>query len=130
MNKRILFALWGGMFLLCAGLGFLPEENFFLTLAALASFAPPTVLLYRAGTNRDVHTLTLVRNLSALSLGLTLAFLVLNLMSTFASETLGTFVYYILVIVSSPMICSGHWALSMFCWACLLTAASQLLKKA
>ena len=25
MKKKSLFALWGGLFLLCAGLGFIPE---------------------------------------------------------------------------------------------------------
>lgn len=126
MNNRTLFALWGGLFLLCAGLGFLPESVFGL-LASLAFFVPPALLLYRAGEDR--HTILLVRNLSALSLGLTLVFLVLNLMTAFASETLGTMVYYILVIVSSPMICSGHWAMSMFFWACLLMMSLKLLKK-
>ena len=49
--------------------------------------------------------------------------------TAFASEMLGNFVHYILVIVSSPMICSGHWAMSMFLWACLLMMSLKLLKK-
>ncbi len=129
MTKRTLFALWGGLFLLCAGLGFLPEPNLLTTLAALTCFVPPAVLLYRAGKQRDIHILKLVRNLSALSLGLTAALLVLNFMTALSSEILGSLVYYILVIVSSPMICSGHWALSLFLWACLLMVSLSQLKK-
>ena len=126
MTKRNLFVLWGVLFVLCAGLGFL-ETSAFGLIAALLFFVPPAVLLYRAGEDR--LTLLLIRNLSALSLGLTLVFLVLNLLTAFGSEKLGNFVHCILVIVSSPMICSGHWAMSMFLWACLLMMSLKLLKK-
>ena len=127
MTNRKLFVLWGVLFVLCAGLGFL-EASALSLIAALLFFVPPAVLLYRSGNDR--HTLLLIRNLSALSLGLTLVFLILNLLTAFASEMLGNFVHYILVIVSSPMICSGHWAMSMFLWACLLMMSLKMLKNA
>ena len=124
MSKKWLFALWGGLFALCAGLGFLPEPEgalgVLLTVLALASFLPPVALLYRAVREQDRHTVLLVRNLSGLSLGLTLILLMLNFWSALGSETLGTVLYGLLVVVSSPMICSGHWAMSLFLWACLL----------
>ena len=130
MNKQMIFTLWGILFILCAGLGFLPAPDgtvrVLLTLAALAFFLPPAVLLYNY---RDDHTLKLVRNISALSLGLTLVLLIVNFLTALASETLGTLVHYILVIVSSPLICSGHWALSLFLWACLLMVSLTQLKK-
>ena len=129
MTKNTLFALWGGLFLLCAGLGFLPEPNLLTTLAALLSFVPPAILLYHAQKEADIHTLKLVRNLAALSLGLTALLLVLNFMTALSSEALGTAVHYILVVVSSPMVCSGNWAVSMFLWACLLMVSLSLLKK-
>jgi len=129
MTNRILFALWGGLFLLCAGLGFLPEPNLLTTLTALACFVPPALLLYQAGQQRDTHTLKLVRNLASLSLGLTAVLLILNFMTALSSESLGSVVYYILVIVSSPMVCSGHWAMSLFLWACLLMVSLTQLKK-
>ena len=126
MNKNTLFALWGGMFVLCAALGFLPEPSgalrVLLTLAALLFFLPPALLLYRASQDQDTHSLKLVRNLSALSLGLTLVCLILNFLTALSSEALGTMVHYILITVSSPMICSGFWAASLFLWACLLMA--------
>ena len=133
MNKKTLFALWGGMFILCAALGFIPEPEgaarVVLTLLSLAFFAPPAWLLYRAGKEKDAHSLKLVRNLSALSLGLTLVLLIGNFLSALSSEVLGNIVYYILIIVSSPMICSGHWASSLFLWACLLMVSLRQLRK-
>jgi len=129
MTKNTLFALWGGLFALCAGLGFLPEPNIFTTLAALASFIPPAVLAWRAVQAGDRRSLMLIRNLSALSLGLTAVLLVVNFMTALSSEFLGHFVHGILVIVSSPMICSGHWAMSLFLWACLLMVSLSQRKK-
>ena len=133
MNQKALYALWGGLFIICAALGFIPEPEgaarVLLTLVSLAFFACPAALLYRAGKDGDLHTRKLVRNLSALSLVLTLVLLIVNFMTALRSEALGTVMYYILVIVSSPMICSGHWAMSMFLWACLLMVSLTQLKK-
>ena len=123
MNKKLLYTLWGGLFILCAGLGFIPEPEgtlqFILTAASVLFFLPPAMLLHRA----DAADAKLIRNLSSLSLGLTLVLLVLNFLTALRSEFLGQVLHYNLVIVSSPMICSGHWALSLFLWACLLMAS-------
>ena len=120
MTKQTLFILWGILFALCAGLGFLPETGVLTTAAALLFFVPPAVLLYRAKQVGDDHTRLLIRNLSALSLGLTVVLLVATFLTALSSEALGTAVYCLLAVVSAPMICSGHWALSLFFWACLL----------
>ena len=133
MNKKSLFALWGCLFILCAGLGFIPEpEGTFavlLRILSLTVFLPPALLLWQAGKSADRATVQLVRNLSALSLGLTLTVLLLNFLCAMGSEFWGTVLYYILVIVSSPMVCSGHWAMSLFLWACLLIGSLRELKK-
>ncbi len=134
MNKNLLYALWGGLFILCAGLGFIPEPEgtlrAFLTALSLCFFLPPALLLSQAIRQTDTNTVRLIRNLSLLSLCLTLVILILNFLSAFLSETLGTILYYILVIVTSPMVCSHHWALTLFCWAALLmTSLRQLGKK-
>lgn len=132
MKHSLWFALWGLLFIICAGLGFIPEPEGILAAAmktlALCCFLPPAVLAYRAAKEKDRHTLKLVRNLSALSLGLTLVLLILNFLTAFASETLGAALYYILIIVSSPMICSGHWAMTLFLWACLLMVSLGKLR--
>ena len=120
MKRKAIYALWAVLFILCAGLGFIPEPEGLtataLTLFSVAFFVPPALLLYQAET-QDV---LLIRNLSALSLTLTLALLIANFLMAFSSETLGQILHYILIIVSCPMICSGHWAMSLFLWACLL----------
>ena len=132
MIQKLLYTLWGILFSLCAGLGFIPDPEGLmanlLTVLAVVSFLPPWLLLYRAGKSGNPTDSMLIRNLAALSLGLTAALLVGNFLTAFASETLGQILYYILIIVSSPMICSGHWALSLFLWACLLVASHKQLR--
>ena len=127
MNKKCLYILWAGLFILCAGCGFIPEPEgtlrFVLTAVSVLLFLPPACLMYQAARQQDLHTAKLIRNLSALSLGLTLVLLLLNFFTAFASETLGQILHCVLTIVSSPMVCSGHWAMSLFLWACLLMAS-------
>ena len=129
MNRKLLYALWAVLFILCAGLGFIPEPERILRLLlmslSLCAFLPPALLLCRSG--RD--DAKLIRNLSALSLGLTAVLLILNFLTAFSSEPLGLILHYVLTVVSSPMICSGHWALSLFLWSCLLVGSVQKLRK-
>lgn len=133
MNKKLLFPLWGCLFILCAGLGFIPEPEgavrFVLTALSIAFFVPPTLLLYGAMLSEDRHTMKLVRNFSIASLGITLVLLILNFLSALSAQWLGLVLYYVLTIVSSPMICSGYWVLSLFLWACLLMASLKLLRQ-
>ena len=133
MNKKLLYLLWAGLFILCACCGFIPQPEgspaVLMTICSLLFFLPPGLLLWDSVRQQDVHTLKLIRNLSALSLGLTLVLLVLNFLTVLRSEFLGSVLHYILVIVSSPMICSGHWAMSLFLWACLLMASVRQLKR-
>lgn len=127
-NQR-LFALWAVFFIICAGLGFIPEPEgavrILLTAMAIAFFLPPAVLLYRARAGADGALCRLIRNLAALSLSATLIVLILNLLSAFRSEFVGRFLHYILIVVSAPMICGGHWAMSLFLWACLLVMSRR-----
>ena len=133
MKKQVLFGLWAGLFIVCAGLGFIPEPEdgvrTALTLSAIFAFVPPAVLIWQACKSGDKNTLSLIRSLSAASLGLTSFLLILNFLSVAWSEAVGNFLYQVLIIVSSPMVCSRHWALSLFLWACLLITSHQQLKK-
>ncbi len=133
MNRKSLFALWGGLFIVCAGLGFIPDPagavRYVLTALSVLFFLPAALLLYRADQDRDEHTLKLIRSLSALSLGLTLLLLVLNFLTALRWELLGTLLSYVLIIVSSPMVCSGYWVISLFFWACLLFGSLKSLGK-
>jgi len=129
MKRKAIYALWAVLFILCAALGFIPEPEGLtataLTLLSVAFFVPPALLLFRA----EKQDVLLIRNLSALSLTLTLALLIGNFLAAFSSETLGQILHYVLIIVSCPMICSGHWAMSLFLWACLLTASLRQLRR-
>ena len=124
MKNQYLFALWGALFILCAGLGFIPEPagalRILLTGLSVLFFLPPAVLVWKGHRERNRRQLALVRDLSIVSLSLSVLLLIANFLSAFHSELLGNILHGVLVVVSSPMICSGHWALSLFLWACLL----------
>ncbi len=126
MKNKTLYLIWGGLFILCGLLGFIPEPVGFLKglLVALSVifFVPGWVLLYRGQARA-------VRNLSAVSLAVTLFLLVLNFLSGRAVQAAGEFLYGLLVFFSSPMICSQYWVLSLFLWACLLMTGISNLKK-
>ncbi len=133
MKNRILYAAWGGLFVLCAGLGFLQEPAGWvrgvLTALSLVFFLPPALLLKEAHARGDHGAVTLVGSLSALSLGLTLLLLALNILSAFWSERVGIFLHALLTVVSAPMMASGFWVLSLFLWACLLLVSIRMKKK-
>lgn len=133
MKKQLLFPLWAVWFILCGALGFIPQPEgllrVILTVLSVMFFLPPALLLYGAMLSGDRDTVLLVRNLSALSLGLTLCVLILNFLCAFTAPWVGIALYYALVILSSPMICSGYWVLSLFLWACLMLASVKLLKQ-
>lgn len=130
MNRKTLFALWGGLYALCAGLGFIPAPagvlKALLAVLAVAFFVPPLMIVYGKSNQ---YALQLVRNLAAWWLVLTTALLVINFMSAAAPVHLGDLLYAVLVIVSSPMICGQYWVLSLFGWAFVMFAAMARLKK-
>ena len=124
MKKKLLFSLRCLLFLLTAGLGFGPE-SLWSTAASVLFFLPPALLLYQS----DRNTVLLIRNLSLLSLGLTLVALILNFVLAVSSEKLGNILHSILTVVSAPMMASGYWVMSLFLWACLLMVSLKQLKK-
>lgn len=134
MNKKTLYTAWGALFILCACLGFIPEPQGLLkalmVLFSVAFFLPPFLLLHDAVKQDDRNSLRLVRNLSVLSLGLTLTLLVGNILSALGPQILGNILHVILVIVSSPMFCGQYWAVSLFLWAYLMICSiSHLMRK-
>jgi len=133
MKNRVLYAAWGGLFLICAGLGFLEEPSGWvrgiLFILSLGFFLPPALLLREAAVGKRRHDASLVGLLSALSLGLTILLLVLNILSAFWSERVGVFLHALLTVVSAPMMASGFWAMSLFLWACLLLSSLAVQKR-
>ena len=133
MKKSSLMAVWGIFYIICAGLGFIPEPEgavrIFLTVISVLFFVPPAILLYDAFSGRDRKTVLRIRRLSALSLGVTLALLIANLLAALTSEWLGTVLHVLLAICSAPMFCSNYWILSLFLWAVLLVSSMQKWKE-
>lgn len=133
MKKSSLMAVWGIFYIICAGLGFIPEPEgtvrIFLTVISVLFFVPPAILLYDAFSGRDRKTILLIRRLSALSLGVTLVLLIANFLAALTSEWLGTVLHVLLAICSAPMFCSNYWILSLFLWAVLLVSSMQKWKE-
>ncbi len=133
MKNQTLYILWGFGYLLCAGLGFIPNPTGAaygaLFLTGIAFFIPPSILLYRAIRKQDQKLLRWIRGISLGSLIATFAAIVLNIMSYSASAFMGDAMHALLVLVSVPMVCGQVWVVSMFCWACLMYTAWTHVKK-
>lgn len=131
MKDALLYKLWGGWFIVCALLGFIPQAEGFvrvlLVLAALLFFLPGGILLYRGIRDQNLGRLRLIRNLSAIWLGTALLMLVLNFLSFRASAATGNSLYGFLIILTSPMVCGQYWVISLFGWAGLLSTSVSFL---
>ena len=133
MKKNVLFALWGVLFALCAGFGFVVHPGvaakILMTMLSVVFFLPPALLLHQAASRKDRPLAQLIRNLSAASLAVTLVLIIANFLSAFGSATLGNILHNLLVILSAPMVCSQYWVLSLFLWACLMVSSVNILKR-
>ena len=133
MSNKTLYYIWGGLFILCGLLGFIPEPEglvkALMVLSSVVFFVPGGMLLYLSKQEGDLRTIGIVRTLSIISLAVTLVLLVLNFLSGNASAATGDFLYGLLVMLAAPMVCSQYWFLSLFLWACLLMTALSMGKK-
>ena len=133
MKKANLYYVWGALFIVCAGFGFIREPQgglkALLVLLAAGFFVPGGLLLHRGLKSGDTALVKRICLISALSLGLTMLLLIANFLSIFLSQQMGNVLYALLVIVSAPMACGQYWAVSLFAWACLLLAGLQGLRK-
>ena len=133
LKDSTLYKLWGALFILCAVVGFIPEPmgllKALMVLLAAGFFVPGAVLLQRGIKEKNRPRLCMLRNLSLLSLGLTLLMLVINFLSVSGGEAVGELLYGLLVVLSVPMVCGQYWIVSLFLWACLLTTTISHLRK-
>ena len=133
MKTRHWYWIWGAMFIVCAALGFLRQEQeqpgWWYTAVSVLFFLPPAVILLRSRKEGDIRSLKILRYLSCASLGITALGLVLNFLSVRWGETAGDILHSILAVVSTPMMASGFWALSLFLWACLWVASGSRSKQ-
>lgn len=133
MKKRILYIAWGFLYLLCAALGHSadpsPVRQAVMTGFSVIFFIPGFWLLIHSYLRRDEKELKRLFFICLTSLCLTLVMLLANLLSVTGSESLGKVLYVLLIWLSSPMICSGYWFMSLFLWAILLFSAITLKKR-
>ncbi len=134
MDKtKKLWILWAAAYVICTICAFFPVAQGALTglflLLSLGFFVPPGFLIYEAVQSKNKKILQIVRNLSLISLGLTLLTILLNFVSFQASESWGLVLYWLLILVSTPMICSQVWVVGLFGWAMLLFTCLTYLKK-
>ncbi len=133
MKKRSLYTYWGICFILCAGLGFIPNPaglvKAVMVLLSLLFFLPGALVLYGGIRREDRAAVSRIRTLSAVSLLATLLTLVANLLVTRAPTLVGDLFYALLVIVSTPMVCGQYWIVSLFLWSCLLVASILWMPK-
>ncbi len=131
MNKTILYIAWAGLFIVCATLGFIPEpEGFTLVMMiflGLCFFLPPYFLLWKGYQEKDRTGLQRIRLLALVSLGLSFVLMVANLLSVLAPTWVGNVLYWALVILATPMMCSRIAMLSLLLWAGLLFGSLELL---
>ena len=124
LNKKLLYIAWAMMYVICAAVGFVaPQttgEKVALFVVSLVFFIPPVLLAVRAYRKHSKRTFRRLALISGLSLGLTTVVYIANIASAYASETVGNILYWLLILVSVPMVSMGVQLLSMFLWACLL----------
>jgi hypothetical protein len=139
-NKYIWLAIWAGMYVLCAVLGFLPPQEganqALLVIMALLFFLPPALVIYRSWLDQDKKMLRLLRLVALVVLIATVTVLVINLLSVAlilvmpesAALIVGDILYYLLILVSNPMICGQYWGIGLVGWAVLLWSTIYALK--
>ncbi len=124
MKKKVAYALWGGLYCLCVGLGFAPNVQgvgkILLAASAVIFFLPAFYLAFGAIKENNRKTLLVLRLISGSALALSLILLVLNFLSVYFSTQTGLVLYVLLVMFTAPMVCGQYWFLSLFLWACLL----------
>ena len=133
MKKKFLYGCWLILYALCAGLAHVAEptaqQSTAHTLLSILFFVPAAILLVDALREKDAKTVLALRVTGICSLGLTVILLIINMMSALSDRVVGDVLYELLIFVSVPMICSRHWVVSLFLWACLLILTLPKRKK-
>lgn len=129
MKQKPLWLTWLGLYIVCAGLGFIHEPvglgKALLVLLALIFFVPPFILL----AQKDEKTNRRLRLISLIWLIAMPAMMIINILSYTLSDAWGVVLNGILVILTSPMFCGQYWVVSIFLMACLFISAQTAIKK-
>ena len=123
----MLYAIWFCLYVLCVDLGTVEKVEgagkILFVLTSLIFFIPGILLLILGRKENNKKMILRVRIVSICSLALTVIVFCANVMAVSASREVGQFLYDLLNVVSAPMFCSRYWIVSLFCWACLLSAS-------
>ena len=125
--------LWLCLYILCVGLGTVEKiagiGKVLFVLSALIFFLPGVYLLCLGKKEQNRKIVLGVRICAICSLALTVIVFCINVMAVSAGASVGNNLYQVLNLVSAPMFCSQYWILSIFLWACLLSASFTGKKK-
>ena len=127
VKELILYAAWLCLYILCVGLGTVEAVEgagkVFFVLTSLIFFLPGVALLILGRKEKNKKMILRVRIAAICSLALTVIVFCANVIAVGASSEVGSFLNDLLNLVSAPMFSSQYWVLSLFCWACLLSAS-------
>jgi len=133
LKELVLYAVWFCLYILCVGLGTVETVEgigkVLFLLTSLIFFLPGVLLLVLAKQENNRKIALRVRIVSICSLALTVIVFCTNVIAVAASSQMGSFLNDLLNLVSAPMFCSQYWILSLFLWACLLSASFTKTKK-
>ena len=132
-KMKKLWILWAIAYGLCAVCGFFtPANNLVYALffmLAILFFVPAGFLIYEAVQRQEKQILRLIRTVSLVSLSVTVVTIVLNFLTVGMSPEWGRVMYWLLILVSAPMVCAQIWVVSLFGWACVLMTCIHFLRK-
>ena len=127
VKTKVLYSIWAVLYILCVGLGTFEVNQVAMKVALIAIavvfFVPGVMLLGDAFSRGDRKGVLRIRIISAVSLGLTLVTMVCFLLAAIAYSSAAAVLYEVLILVSAPMVCGQYWLISLFLWACLLSAS-------
>ena len=133
LKEIISYCVWLCLYILCVGLGTVEEVagigKVLFILTGLIFFLPGIYLLHLGKQEQNKKMILRVRIVAICSLALTMIVLSANVIAVSADASVGRNLYEMLNLVSAPMFCIQYWIVSIFLWACLLSASLMKTKQ-
>ena len=136
MKKSTVFAIWGGLYALCVAMNFLAAYRVPVgwakapfVLVSLLFFIPPFYLLFLSKKDKGKKTINALQIISIVSLALFVVLFCLNLASVNWSATTGRVLFYLLISLCAPVVCSQFYVLPLYLWACILMVTRKFKKR-
>ena len=127
------YCVWLCLYSLCVGLGTVEEVagigKVLFIFTGLIFFLPGIYLLHLGKQEKNKKMVLRVRIVAICSLALTMIVFCANVIAVSADASVGRNLYEMLNLVSAPMFCVQYWIISIFLWACLLSASFMKKEK-